>query len=357
MADQTALDLYRHDLVSPRMDHYSHWTPAGHRTLSTGDFLGRCCGLADALVELGVAAGDRVMLASDDRPEWHLVDLAVLDLGAVDVPVYETLTSDQLAYQLVDSGATVAVAENPEQMGKFLEIRSRCPELRHLIQIEGERAEGVLALDELVADRGPGSEARFWDRAARLDERKLMTIIYTSGTTGEPKGVMLSHRNVVQNVLFTLRRMSADDTDVALEFLPLCHIAERTAGYCYMKTGTRKAYCSVQHAGELIRRIRPTIFLAVPRVYEKFHQRVRERVAAGSPLRRRLFRWALDVGREAATERVAGRPLTGLSAFRHALADRLVLGKVRAALGGRVRFCLTGAAETPPHVAEFIRSL
>lgn len=357
MADQTALDLYRHDLALPRSDHYSHWTPAGCRTLSTGDFLGRCCGLADALAELGVAAGDRVMLASDNRPEWHLVDLAVLDLGAVDVPVYGTLSPDQLAYQLVDSGATVAVVENAEQMGKLLEIHNRCPELRHLIQIEGERPEGVLALDELVADRGAGSEARFWDRAARLEEQELMTIIYTSGTTGEPKGVMLSHRNVVQNVLFTLRRLSADHTDLALEFLPLCHTAERTAGYCYMKTGTRKAYCSVQHAGELIGRIRPTIFFAVPRVYEKVHQRVIERADAGSPLRRRLFRWALEVGREAATERLAGRSLTGLPAFRHALADRLVLGKIRAALGGRLRFCITGAAEMPKHVAEFIRSV
>jgi len=357
MAGQTVLDLYRHDLDPPRDDHYSHWTPAGCRTLSTEAFFDRCCGLADALAELGVAAGDRVLIVSDDRPEWHLVDLAVLDLGAVDVPVYGTLTPDQLGYQVRDSGATVAVAENGEQMEKLLEVQSGCPELRHLIQIEGSRPPEVFALDDLAVPAGPSSAEHFWDRASGIDERQLMTIIYTSGTTGDPKGVMLSHRNVVQNVLFTVRRLPADRTDLALEFLPLCHTAERTAGYCYMRSGTRKAYCSVQHAGELIAKIRPTIFFAVPRVYEKLYQRVLERVSAAPKIRRQLFHWALDVGRDVSTRRIAGQPVTGLGAARAALADRLVLSKVRAALGGRLRFCFTGAAETPRHVAEFIRAL
>ena len=357
MADRTVLDLFRHDVESPRSDHYSHWTPDGCRTLSTEEFVSRCCGLADALAELGVTAGDRVLLVSDDRPEWHLVDLAVLDLGAVDVPVYGTLSPSQLAYQVQDSGATVAVAENAEQMAKFLEIRGGCPELEHLIQIEGDRPPGVLALDDLAAPAGAGSEARFWDRTTTLDEQQLMTIIYTSGTTGDPKGVMLSHRNVVANVLFTARRFPADETDLALEFLPLCHTAERTAGYCYMRNRTRKAYCSVAHAGELIAKIQPTIFFAVPRVYEKLYQKVTERVAAAPKTRQRLFEWALAVGRDTAAHRMAGRPLTGLAAMRSAVADRLVLSKVRAALGGRLRFCITGAAEMPPHVAEFIRAL
>jgi long-chain acyl-CoA synthetase len=357
MADQTVLDLYRHDLDPPRDDHYSHWTPAGCRTLSTEAFFDRCCGLADAFAEIGVAAGDRVLIVSDDRPEWHLVDLAVLDLGAVDVPVYGTLTLDQLGYQVRDSGATVAVAENAEQVEKLLAVRSSCPELRHLIQIEGSRPPEVFALDDLAVPAGPGSAEHFWDRAAGLDERQLMTIIYTSGTTGEPKGVMLSHRNVVQNVLFTLRRLTADATDLALEFLPLCHTAERTAGYCYMASATRKAYCSVAHAGELIGKIRPTLFFAVPRVYERLYKRVMERVAAAPKVRRLLFEWALSVGRDAARSRMSGRPQTALDAVRHKLADRLVLSKVRAALGGRLRFCITGAADTPPHVADFIRAL
>jgi long-chain acyl-CoA synthetase len=145
MTERTVLDLYRHDFDAPRAEHYAHWTPHGRRALSTEEFFRCTASLAEALSDLGVSSRDRVMLVSDDRPEWHIVDLAVLDLGAVDVPVYGTLTPDQVAYQVNDSGATVAIAENAEQTAKFLEIRDRCPTLEHFIQIEGPREEGVCA--------------------------------------------------------------------------------------------------------------------------------------------------------------------------------------------------------------------
>jgi len=357
MVDRTVLDLYRHDVEAPRDAHYTHWTLAGARVLSTHEFLHRTCALADALLDLGVGAGDRVMLLADDRPEWHIGDLAVLDIGAVDVPVYLTLTPGQIAYQVMDSGAKVAIAENPEQMAKLLAIRHRCPNLEHLVQIEGQREPGVLDFNALAADGGSGSEGRFWDRAATIDERALMTIIYTSGTTGEPKGVMLSHDNLVQNVVSTGRRLSAGLADLALEFLPLCHVAERNAGYGYMWRATSKAYCSVTDVGELIGKIRPSVFFAVPRVYEKVQQKVLEKVAQSSPIRRTLFQWALGVGKAAALQRIDGSDPTGLAAWRHRLADRLVLSKVRAGFGGRLRFCITGAAETPRHVAEFFHAL
>jgi long-chain acyl-CoA synthetase len=357
MADRTVLDLYRHDFDAPREEHYAHWTPHGRRTLSTEDFFHSTASLAEALSDLGVSSGDRVMLVSDDRPEWHIVDLAVLDLGAVDVPVYGTLTPDQVAYQVNDSGAVMAIAENAEQSSKFLEIRDRCPTLEHFVQIEGPREEGVFALDDLTVDTGDGAEERFWDRAAALDEHSLATIVYTSGTTGDPKGVMLSHQNFAQNALHIFSRIKGNRTDLVLEFLPLCHAAERTAGYCYMLSSTSKAYCSVEHVGEFIAAIRPTVFLAVPRVYEKVYQKIFERVDASSPLKRSLFNWALGVGRQVAGDRVAGRAIGGTLALQHALADRLVLSKIRAGFGGRVRFCVTGAADTPKHVLEFFHAI
>jgi long-chain acyl-CoA synthetase len=357
MTDRTVLDLYRHDVDAPRSDHYSHWTPSGRRSLTTGEFLRRTCALADALAALGVHAGDRVMLLSDDRPEWHMVDLAALDLHAVDVPVYGTLTPAQIAYQAKDSGAKAAVVESADQMRKFLSVRDRCPSLEHLIQIEGAREPGVLDFNELAATERGGSGQRFWDRAAAVDERSLMTIIYTSGTTGEPKGVMLSHRNLVANVLHTARRVDANRDDLALEFLPLSHVLERMAGYCFMWAATSKAYCSVVHVGDLIGSIRPTIFTGVPRFYEKVQQKILDAVAAAPPVKRALFDWAVGVGREAALRRIAGREISGALAARHRVADRLVLAKVREGLGGRLRFSITGGAEMPLHVAEFFHSL
>jgi long-chain acyl-CoA synthetase len=357
MTDRTVLDVYRHEVDAPRAEHYSHWTPAGRRVLSTEDFFARTCALTDAFAELGVKAGDRVVLLSDNRPEWHMVDLAVLDLGAVDVPVYQSLTAAQLAYQVNDSGATVAVAENPVQMAKLLEIHAECPSLRQLIQIEGDRAEGVLEFEALVAGEDGGAEGRFWDRAGKIEDQKLATLIYTSGTTGEPKGVMLSHRNLVQNATFTNRRLSGEPTDLALEFLPLCHTAERTAGYCYMQQSMSKAYCTVEYVGGLFARIAPTIFFAAPRVYEKVYQKVVENVESSSPVKRRLFDWALEVGGEMNDFRIADKEADFGLKLKHGLADRLVLSKVRGSLGGRVRLCITGAAATPPYVADFFHGL
>ncbi len=358
MSERTVLDLYHRDVASPRPDHYRHFFPGGSRTLSTEEFLARTSALAHALSELGVGAGDRILLLSDDRPEWHMVDLAVLDLGAVDVPVYGTLSPEQLAYQINDSGAKVAVAETPEQMAKILEVRTRCPELTHLIQIEGVPEPDVSSLDDVVASGNvAGIEDRFWKRARKVGEDDLMTIIYTSGTTGEPKGVMLSHRNLVQNVLASAPRVPVRRRDLALEFLPLCHVFERMVGYIYMWHSTYRAYCSIYHVGDLVADIRPHLFAAVPRFYEKVYQTILGKVAAASPARRALFKWAVDVGREAAHRRIAGREVTGLLAHRFRLADHLVLSKVRQGLGGRVRYAISGGAELPLHLGEFFHAI
>ena len=357
MVDRTVLDLYRHDVEAPRSRHYTHWTQSGRRTLSTSGFFSKTSSLADSFEEIGLEAGDRVIVLSEDRPEWHIVDLATLDLGAVDVPMYSTLAPDQIAYQVNDSGARVAVAEDADQMAKVLEIRHRCPSLDHLIQIDGPREHGVLALNDLTSVVRGGAGARFWDRASSVEDDRLMTIIYTSGTTGDPKGVMLSHRNLVANVLESAKRAPMRRDDLALEFLPLCHVLERMAGYSYMRAATSKAYCSVYDVGDLLPAIRPTVFAGVPRFYEKLRQAIYERVAEEPALGRSLFRWAVDVGRSAAIRRLAGKPLGGVLESRLDLADRLMLSKVRAGLGGRIRFCMTGGAEAPLDVVEFFHAI
>ena len=355
MTEKNILDLYRHEFESTKEEHYFHYTLDGYTTLSTSEFFGRTAGLAAGLEKLGVGRGDRVMLLADNRPEWHMVDLATVDLGAADVPVYGTLTPAQISYQIKDSGSKVAIAENADQMAKFLQIRNECPDLTHLIQIEGPCAAGVLPLAEVV-DSGQSGDAGdlFWQRAEKIGAEDVLTLIYTSGTTGNPKGVTLTHENLVQNVLPSAERASVSPEDFCLEFLPLCHVFERMLGYLYMYRGVTKAYCSVYHVGDLVATIKPTVFASVPRIYEKVYDKVMDKVNNAPPIRRALFNWALGVGRKNYPIQIAGKEPGGIS---YALANRLVLSKVREALGGRLRFCVSGGAPLPLFTNEFFHSI
>jgi long-chain acyl-CoA synthetase len=355
MTEKTVLDLYRHEYESPREEHYFHYTLEGHSTLSTAEFFTRTASLAIGLEKLGVVRGDRVMLLTDNRPEWHMVDLAVMDIGAADVPVYATLTPAQIAYQVKDSGAVVAVAENAEQIAKFLEVQNECPDLKHLIQIEGPCAAGVLPLDEVIeSGRSGEAEDLFWQRADDIGEDDVLTLIYTSGTTGRPKGVTLTHGNLVQNVLPSSERATVGPDDFGLEFLPLCHVFERMIGYLYMYRAVTKAYCSVYHVGDLLATIKPTIFASVPRLYEKVYDKVMDKVSSAPAVRRALFNWAIGEGRKATPQRLAGHEPSG---FGYKLADKIVLSKVREALGGRLRYCISGGAPLPLFTNEFFQSI
>ena len=355
MTEKNVLDLYRHELESPKEEHYFRYTLDGYTTLSTSEFFGRTAGLAVGLEKLGVGRGDRIMLLTDNRPEWHMVDLATVDLGAADVPVYGTLTPTQISYQIKDSGSKVAIAENADQMAKFLQVRDECPDLTHLIQIEGPCAAGVLPLTEVI-DSGQSGDAEdlFWQRAEKIGAEDVLTLIYTSGTTGNPKGVTLTHENLVQNVLPSAERAPVSPEDFCLEFLPLCHVFERMLGYLYMYRGVTKAYCSVYHVGDLLATIKPTVFASVPRIYEKVYDKVMDKVNNAPPIRRALFNWALGVGRKNYPLQIAGKEPGGIS---YALANRLVLSKVREALGGRLRFCVSGGAPLPLFTNEFFHSI
>jgi len=355
MTDRTILDLYRHEVDAPRAQHYSHYFPGGSRTLSTDEFFGATAGLASGLEKLGVGKGDRVMILSDNRPEWHMIDLAVVDLGGIDVPIYGTLNPQQVAYQVQDSGAIAVIAESPEQMSKLLQIKNECPSLKHLIQIEGATAAGVLSFDEVVSSGDTGdAKDLFWQRADKVGEEDILTLIYTSGTTGNPKGVTLTHRNLVQNVIPSASRAPISPDDFALEFLPLCHVFERMLGYLYMSKAVSKAYCSVYHVGDLIAEIKPTVFAGVPRFYEKVYDKIMEKVGSAPPIRRALFNWARSAGERAIPVRLAGKEPGGLS---YGLAEKIVLSKVREGLGGRVRFCISGGAPLPLFVNEFFHSI
>ena len=315
--------------------------------------------LALALRELGVNRGDKVALLAENRYEWPLVDLAVVGLGAVTVPIYPTLTSAQVRFVVENSEARIAVVSSAAQLDKMLEAVAGPSQIQAVVCMDPAPARpGTHAFDALV-ERGralsreqPGA-FRDAARAVRADD--LATIIYTSGTTGEPKGALLTHGNITSNVWACRQVVELLSTDRCLSFLPLCHIFERMAGlYAMLSAGVSIAYAeSLDAVAANAVEVRPTVLCGVPRFYEKVYARVMEGGRAAHGLRRALFNWGLGAGAKRARagfERLALTPLDAVQAW---LADRLVAAKIRARVGGRLRFCISGGAPLAPKVMEF----
>lgn len=337
----------------------------GYTGWSTREVFEQIRDLSLGWLGLGLQSGDRVAILSESRPEWVLCDLATLALGAVTVPIYPTLAPPQMRYILADSGARFAVVSDESQLAKLLDIRSALAGLERVIVMDrrGEvRAEEgfVLSLAELAArghhrlmvDDGVGR--RYRELAAAVQPDALATIIYTSGTTGDPKGVMLSHRNLVSNLLACQEVVQTHQDDVALSFLPLSHAFERLVVYKYLATGVTVFFVeSLDTIARDLQTVKPTVMTGVPRVYEKLHARVLEQVAQAPSWRRRIFHWALGVGLRRARAVLARQPVPWTVRLQHRLADRLVLSTVRARTGGRLRYLISGAAPLSKEVAEF----
>ena len=314
--------------------------------------------LSIGLQELGVRRGNRVAILSENRPEWAIADYACLAARCTDVPIYPTLPARQVEYILRDSGAVAIVVSNAAQLAKVTGIRSRLPALAHIIVLdEAATSPDVVHFDQVLSrgrvarDRHPG-----WREAAlEVVEDDLATLIYTSGTTGDPKGVMLSHGNIASNVTTSVALFTFTAEDECLSFLPLSHIFERMFGhYCMFHVGVVINYAeSVETVPADMGEIRPHLMASVPRLYEKMYARVLDTVRTSSPLRRRIFAWARDVGERWAEATIAGRPISPALRLQHVLADRLAFAKVRARTGGRVRFFISGGAPLSPDIARF----
>jgi long-chain acyl-CoA synthetase len=321
--------------------------------------------LAHGLEMLGVRRGDRVAIFAESRVEWALADFAILGIGAVTVPIYATVTGPQCAALLRNSGAKVAIVSNTAQRDKLRVERGSAPDLGAIIVMDGPRDPahtGEVTWADLIAR---GSEQRqrepdlFQRSIADIVPNDLATIIYTSGTTGEPKGAMLSHANIASNVASALKVFGLTPNDTSLSFLPLSHIFERMGGlYCMLAGGVTIAYAeSLEAVSANAMEVRPTIITGVPRFYEKVYARVMEGGAARPPIARALFHWALGVGAQRARAKFAGRSLSPLLAFQLGIADRLVLSKIRARVGGRLRYGVSGGAPLAPNVMEFFFSI
>jgi long-chain acyl-CoA synthetase len=331
--------------------------------ISSREVFERVRDLALGLRSLGVEHGHRVAIVSESRPEWVLCDLAVLALGAVLVPIYPTLSAAQARYILQDCGATVVIVSTREQMDKIQEVRPQLPGLQAIVLIDAAtvpQAETVIGLDEL-ARRGHSRMTSAWgagrdfrDATRQIAPTDLATIIYTSGTTGEPKGVMLTHANLVANMYAGAEALDVDQDDLAVSFLPLSHAFERMVAYIYLFRGVSVVFAeSLETIARDVAAVRPTLFTGVPRVYEKIHARIVEKARAGSAVKRSLFEWAAGVAKRRGHAVLHGRqpgPAVGVQA---ALADRLVFSKIRAGVGGRLRYLVSGSAPLPVPVAEF----
>ena len=344
-------DASRHVVIRHKADGVWH-------AIQRVDFLARIRNLNAALRELGFAAGDRVTILSENRPEWAIADFACLTARLVDVSIYPSLPASQIAYILKDSGSRGIFVSNRDQLDKVLSIRSQLPGLQHVICFDpGPLPEGVLSLHELET-RGASAVGRSanWEAealAARPDD--LATLIYTSGTTGDPKGVMLTHGNITSNVNSALQLLTISTSDACLSFLPLCHIFERMVGhYLMFYAGAVINYAT---NGDTVptelREVHPTLMASVPRLYEKIYARVLQGMTSHSGLTRAVFEWARATGATRLDYRLAKRRVPIGLALGFAIADLMVFRKIRGVMGGRIRFMVSGGAPLGQDICRF----
>jgi long-chain acyl-CoA synthetase len=316
-------------------DKDGEWKPI----LGAGAY-GRVHALATVLARWGVGKGDRVALLSENRWEWPVTDFAVLALGAVDVPLYMTLTVEQVGYMLRDSGAKVVVVSSGEQYAKVV-AAGDLPALEHVVVMDEGEFPGSESFAALIAEH-VDMQARdevFDAKAAAVGPDDLATIIYTSGTTGEPKGVMLTHGNLASNFSLSTKPFGFNESDRCISFLPLSHVTARHLDYALMCDGSTLAYCpKFDQLPAAMKAVKPTIFVAVPRVYEKIRQGVEGK---SHGVKKKILNWALGVGKEQRPATLAGKQPAG---FDWAVANKLVFSKIREAFGGQVHTFVSGGA-------------
>ncbi len=332
-------------------DGEGRWQP-----LSSDQIYQRVRALAQAFLGWGARKGERIALMSENRWEWAVTDFAVLAIGAADVPIYPTLTAEQVGELVRDAGCRIAVVSTMQQFEKLNSVRGRT-QLERIVTMDAPAPEGAIGLGALLA----GADARGGERDAEIDAlvrsarpEDLATLIYTSGTTGEPKGVALTHGNIAANQNYTARDFSFDSTDVCISFLPLSHVTARALDYVMYNHGAQVAYCSqFDKLPQSMREVRPTVIVGVPRVFEKIRQAA-EGKAALSAVRKRILAWAVGVGARHRQTVYDGREPR---AAMWKLARKLVYGKVRVAFGGRVDTFICGGAPLGLDTASWFASV
>jgi long-chain acyl-CoA synthetase len=331
-----------------------------YKNISYGDLRNTVEQFACGLATLGVQRGDHIALISENRPEWVVADMGMMMIGAVNVSIYPTLTPKQIEFILNDAGVKYAVVSNTLQLSKVLKVADDISSLKNIVIISNRGVQEdrrVTSYAHLLSDGTefgkvhPGFLETEMRKTAPED---LLTIIYTSGTTGNPKGVMLTHKNLVSNMKSSASCIPFTPEDTVLSFLPLCHSYERMGGYyTAMSCGATIAYAeSIDTVRENLLEVRPTAMPTVPRLFERMYNRIMKQVDESSFIKQKIFRWAVGVGCEYTRKKQSGTVSPFLS-IQQKIADRLVFRSIKERIGGRMRFFVSGGAALAPELGEF----
>lgn len=331
------------------------WTPITWR-----ETLDRLQAMVLYLADLGLLKGRPCGIVSRTRVEWSDVDLSILAAGGVTIGIYPSAGPGEMTHIIEHSGIEICFVEDDALLDKLLTIQSKTGLPRTVIIFETRRQllpAGVITLEDFVIrgrrllEADPSRFETIWQAVLPED---LATIAYTSGTTGPPKGVMITHANLFYTVINATKMHRYEESDFGIAFLPLTHLLQRMTVYAAMHLGIVGAYAeSVDHLVENFRELRPTVQVSVPQIFDRIYNRIHQMLDSGPPLKRRVFRWALSVGRETAPYRREGKPLPLLLACKHALAHRLVFQKIHDVFGGRVKVLICGGAPMPMYLLEF----
>jgi long-chain acyl-CoA synthetase len=331
-------------------------------TLTYAAYYERALMVARGLGKMGIKQGDRIAILSENRAGWVIADMGILCTGSVTVPIYPTNTPEQIEYMVNHSGAKIIFVSGKFQYSKLLKVREAIPGLELVVSFErflGDPRLPVTTFYQLSEIDSPIPDEEKKEIEAKIDLVKpedMLTLIYTSGTTGVPKGVMLSHNNILTNTQYLTEQSGAiNENDVLLSFLPLSHILERTAGY-YMtiRNGALMAFAdSIEKVPDNMFEIQPTVMVSVPRLFEKIYHRIFETAHQMPSAKKALFHWAVEVGKQYVAATYIHKHPSSLLNFKYALADKLIFSKVRAKFGGRMKLFCSGGAPLDKNINEF----
>ncbi len=360
MPVQTLSELFLtavHDF--PRPDLFSYRNKSGKYVhVSSEEAHRQVRALRYGLRSLGNKKGQKVAILSENRVEWAVCDLACHCAGIVTVPIYPTLMSNTIEYILKDCEPTTIFVSNEEQAAKIHSIRENLPFIQDIIAFEDTNLPGIMPFEKLLrigqnlVDENPPTPDQEYET---VDKDTACSLIYTSGTTGNPKGVVLSHWNFVSNVQAIQELFPIKPTDKTLSFLPLSHVLERMAGYyTIINGGGGIAFAERMDTVPVdIIEVKPTIIISVPRLYEKIYAKANATAMSGSPIKKNIFFWARNLGMECARLETEGKSISPWMKFQRSLADKLVFSKLRAKLGGRIRFMVSGGAPLNSRINQF----